>query len=204
MSELLLRFLIRLESSEQAGAYENHGPLFHRWIPDGEKDAITLDTGDSDITLRVWFARWGYVSDNGWIVFSYERREFDTSVMDKQGILEAGPLMGMLKIKSLSDAELLPMKEHRLGDKAYVELGRRVFDLLWAPVSGFLDLLRIHYGQYWIRNVERWDPSKGSIGHYFRTVLEMEGSLDDGRNWFPFIPDEQVIRITGVVADKDS
>jgi hypothetical protein len=55
MPTLLLRFRLRLESPPIASGSLYipglFGPQFHRWLPDGKRDAITLETGESDTTL---------------------------------------------------------------------------------------------------------------------------------------------------------
>jgi len=59
MGKLYLHFTIRLKDFLTHG--EPNGPLFDRWLPDGQKDAVALNTGDSHATLTVWFARMGYM-----------------------------------------------------------------------------------------------------------------------------------------------
>ncbi len=121
MSTLLLKFGINLEEYSLSIIAQHHGPLFHRWLPDGEKDAIVLDTGDSNIELRVWFERRGFV-DNGFIKFDYKRREVNPEIIPKQAILDAGPLWGLLKIQGLSEEELVPLWENAIEDARYVAL----------------------------------------------------------------------------------
>ena len=63
MPTLLLRFRARVHHPRLPVHWIGSGPLFHRWLPDGEKDAIPLDTGEPDVELRVWFERLGFVDD---------------------------------------------------------------------------------------------------------------------------------------------
>ena len=58
---VLLKFFFPLERYE-LGPLPPSGPLFHRWLPDGEKDAITLSPPSEHYTLKLWFERWGYKS----------------------------------------------------------------------------------------------------------------------------------------------
>ena len=103
MSTLLLKFKINLEEHNGSTYSKHKGPLFHRWLPDGEKDAIILDTGDTNAELRVWFERFGCIrKDGNFITYDYERREVDADIMLKQAVLEAGPIMGLLKIKAIA------------------------------------------------------------------------------------------------------
>ena len=89
MTTMLLKFRINLELYELQTLNRNHGPLFHRWLPDGQQDSIVLDTGHPNSDLEVWFERRGFV-DDGWIRFDYKRREVDPEIMSKQGVLDAG------------------------------------------------------------------------------------------------------------------
>lgn len=189
MSTLLLKFGINLEEYSLSIIAQHHGPLFHRWLPDGEKDALVLDTGNSNTELMVWFERQGFV-DNGFIKFDYKRREVNPEIIPKQAILDAGPLWGILKIQGLSEAELVPLRENKIGDARYVALGKKVVkNLLYPPVARFLNILRTNYGQYWIRELEKWDSREGSLGHYCLS-LNLKWSLDGGKTWTDFFPDK--------------
>ena len=203
MSTLLLKFGINLESYDLPAIAQHHGPLFHRWLPDGEKDAIVLDPEDSNAKLKVWFERWGFVDSNGWIKFCYNRREIDPNIIPTQAILDAGPLMGLLEIKELLGEELAALYENKVGDARYIALAKRVIKLLYPPVAKFLNVLRINYGQYWIPELRKWDSRRESLGNYCRS-LNLKWSLDNGKTWAPFIPDRPEIRITSIVRQSYS
>lgn len=195
MATLLLRFGITLEDYNLPEIDRHHGPLFHRWLPDGEKDSIVLDTADPDAELKVWFERRGFV-EGGFIEFDYGRRELDPELIPKQAVLDAGPLLGLLQIQGLSKRVLASLGQDKAGDAEYVALGKRVVKrLLCPPVSRFIDTLRTNYGQYWIRRLEEWDSREESLGSYC-SLLGLSWSLD-GQTWRDFRPDEDVIRITG-------
>jgi len=197
MLTLLLKFKINLEEYDVSTYSQHYGPLFHRWLPDGEKDAIVLDTGDPNAELKVWFERLGF-KDKDFIEFDYTRREVDPETIPKQAILEAGPLMGLLKIQALSEEESTPLRENKVGDARYVALGKKVVRLIHVPVARFLDVLRTNYGQYWIRGLEKWDSRKESLGRYCSSSLKLnlEWSLDEGETWARFMPDEPTARLT--------
>lgn len=195
MGTLLLRFTIDLREHDISPAFIHNGPLFHRWLPDAENDAIVLDTGDPNSELKAWFERFGFKRKDGdFIIFDHKRREVDPDTMSKQAVLDAGPLMGSLKILGLSDEELAPLHENNVGDARYVALGKKVVKLIHVPVARFLDILRTNYGQYWIRGLEKWDSSRGSLGSYCRLPLNLKWSLDGGETWAPFLPDERVVQ----------
>jgi hypothetical protein len=193
MSTLLLKFALLLENYNVPSVMQHHGPLFHRWLPDGIKDAIVLNTGDSNAKLKVWFERHGYV-DTGHIKFDYERKEADPSIIPTQAILEGGPLYGQLEIQGLSEENLTCLKEDKVGSEAYAKLGKRIIkEIIHPTISRFIDILRTNYGQYWIRNIRPWDSRKRSLGDYCHSVLNLKWSLDEGKTWKPFIPDKPKI-----------
>lgn len=179
---------------------QNHGPLFHRWLPDGEKHAIVLNTGDPDTNLKVWFERCGFVDSGGHIRFDYKRQEVDTKIIPMQAILDAGPLIGILEIRGLSSEELAPIQEKQVGDSKYITLGKKIVKK-WVvpPVARFLDILRTNYGQYWIRKLEKWDSRKESLGSYCSSKLQLKWSLNGGRTWERFEPDKREVRLTVTV-----
>ena len=189
MRQLFIRFGVRLNDYSLEEIEQRQGPLFHRWLPDGEKDAITLDTEDENLLIRVWFERRGF-SDGTFIRYDQERREVDPEVMAEQALLDAGPLMGEVTVYGLSEEELTPIIQNKIGDTTYVALGTRVAKTLYASVSKLLDLLRINYGQYWIRELETWDSRQRSLGSYCGGVFRMVWSID-GENWSKFVPNEQ-------------
>lgn len=200
MSTLLkLKFRIILEDYSLEGVARHHGPLFHRWLPDGERDAISLDTGDPNAELKVWFERRGFV-DNGFIRFDYGRREVAPEIIPTQAILCAGPLMGLLEIRGLSDEELAPLSENQVGDEQYIALGKKIVkEWLYPSVSRFLNILRANCGQYWIRELRKWDSREESLGIYCSNELGMKWSLDDGKTWNPFLPDAPVVTLMATV-----
>jgi hypothetical protein len=79
MSALLIRFKIELANPDFASYEPHYGPLFHRWLPDGDHDAIVLKTDDPNLELKVWFERRGFV-ENGNIQYSPSRFEVDPAV----------------------------------------------------------------------------------------------------------------------------
>jgi len=182
MPDLLLKFSIHLEQTYHAGGWTEHGPLFHRWLPDGERDAIEVSTCENDVRLRVWFERRGYV-DRGFITYDRGRREVDTAIMARQGKLDAGPLLGSLLVRSLPEREVEALRK----GKPYVALGKKVARLLVPPIRRFVKVLRTNYGQYWIREVKKWDSRSESLGSYC-SYLGLAWSLDDGKTWSPFRP----------------
>ncbi|MBE9513549.1 MAG: hypothetical protein IMY83_00765, partial [Chloroflexi bacterium] len=188
-STLLLKFKLRLECSPiRSGALYTpgvFGPQFHRWLPDGEKDAIVLDTGDLSATLKVWFERWGFV-DGNLIRFDYERQEVEPEIMVQQGRLDAGPLIGLLEIRRLSQEDIASLEQDQADDARYVALEKRVIRLFYHPVNRFLSILRTQYGQYWVPVIEKWDSRKESPSAYLNRFGYPRWSLDGGKTWEVF------------------
>ncbi len=195
MQMLLIRFGVDLEDSSRRSGHD--GPLFTRWLPDGEADAIELPTGDPGADLHVWFERRGFVSEDSTFRIRYDRdrREVEPETMRGQAILQAGPLVGRLTLKDLGNTDVVPLilqpddPMDPEGERDYYRtLGKRAAKLIQQPVSKFLDLLRTNYGQHWIRRLEEWDARKRSLGSYCQS-LNARWSLDSGVTWKPLIPD---------------
>jgi len=190
MPDLLIKFKLDLEYHPiQSGALyipHPHGPLFHRWLPDGVSDAIELDTKDSKATLKVWFERHGYVDAHGYIKFDKDRSEVDPDILSTQGKLDAGPLFGSLEIRDISDTEARSLKESDSHAEVHKSLERRIIRLLYEPVSQFINILRVRYGQYWIPEIEGWDSRKVSAGVYICCFGFPKWSLDGGQTWDTF------------------
>jgi hypothetical protein len=168
MPDLSLRFEIPLR--DYTNPWPANGPAFHRWLPDGERDALALDTEDPAAELRVWFERRGYIGtegpDEGFIRYSPDRREVDPAIMERQGVLEAGPLLGAIGLRDVPNDQFRAVAEGRTGDPAYVALGKRVVKrVVYPPVSRLIDILRTTYGQFWFRPLAPWDSRRQSLGN---------------------------------------
>ena len=160
-------------------------------LPDGIDDSIILNI-DQNTELEIWFERFGFVDGHS-IEFDYHRQEVDPDIIPQQAILEAGPLMGLLKISEISEEELVVLKENSIGDEKYIKLGKKVATKLIYPyVAGFIHILRTNYCQYWIQDLEKWDSRSESLGRYCNKRLHLNWSLDDGKTWSDFIPDKPI------------
>lgn len=187
MITLTLRLNLDLtwESSGPALANAN-GALFHRWLPNGKEDAISLAPPDAQQRLSVWFERCGYVDGaGGFIVFDYKRRDVDATVIPRQGRLDAGPLRGECTIRC-TDEELTAVRSAKEGDAAYVAVGKRAVEFLQPKLSEFIDILRYRFGQYWLEPLHPWDSRRESLGHYCASLgLSWLGDAD---TWDRFRP----------------
>ena len=148
------RWLRRYDLSD-----EIEGPRFHRWLPNGEADALTLKTDDPAAVLRVWFKRQGRM-DGAFFQFAHKEQSFDPTVVSRQGVLEAGPLYGQLDI-DLSEEDIAGLRESSEHGQT---VAKRILHLIHAPTSKLITTtLRTHYGQYWLEEWKPWDSRKNSL-----------------------------------------
>lgn len=205
-----LRFFISL-TSNLGLMNEHHGPLFHRWLPNGEDDALTLVSTDSDVDISVWFERRGYLDFRDLIQFDYHRKEVDEALVTQQAVLDAGPLLGSLTIRNVDQETITILREDE-GDKKedgedkkeYVALGKRIIGLLEPILSSLIDILQVRFGHYWIAPFEKWDSRRRSLGAYCHGVLKLQYSLDNGKQWRDFIPNARTgyVHLTAIAPGK--
>lgn len=201
MPALLLKFYIYLRRQDVMRNFE--GPLFHRWLPDGEKDAIFLNTGVSKTELKVWFERRGFVND-GIIEFDVTRKEVDSAIIPTQAALVVGSLFGSLELQELTKEEITSLLENKIGEPDYKALGERVVNMLIYPsVSRFINTLRTKYGQYWIHELREWNSRHETLGAYC-IFIRLKWSLDQGATWFDFIPDDPIRRTIVTFGTEES
>lgn len=163
--------------------------LFHRWLPNGRDDAIEQTFPDENVKISFWFERHGYVKDK-MIQFELDRNEIPDEVMDRQAVLESGPLYGCVTIDDVSETVIGAIVAQKRGDTDYVAFAKRVIKKYLQPeLSRVVQIVRYYFGQYWIRNFETWDSGQVSLGRYCQR-LGLEVSVDGGRNWLEFVPDE--------------
>ena len=187
MPSIKIKFGVHLENYNLRYPVR-HGPLFNRWLPDGSNDAIDIQTGEPATKLKLWFDRRGYVDT--FIEFDYNRKEIDEEIMVRQAVLDAGPLMGLLEIGKLSIDILNPIQNNIIGDQKYVAFGKKVIKLIYPAISHFICIIRVNFGQYWLKQPSKWDSRTESLGQYC-SLLNMKWSTDHGKTWFDFQPDEK-------------
>lgn len=188
MTTLIFTLVIPLESHDLEEYRRPHGPIFHRWLPDGGKDSILIKTKSRNVKILVWFERCGFVQD-GWIRFDYKKREIDTTILKRQAKLDAGPLRVRIELKGITTEDIKTLKENKKGDENYKRIGKRLIKILNESVIPFIDTLRFYYGQYWLQELNKWDSKDESLGSYFRKIYT-KYSTDQGATWDDFIPDK--------------
>jgi hypothetical protein len=182
MPELLIKFIVRLGGEPGFRG----GPLFHRWLPDGEKDAISVKVEAGH--LQVSFDRCGSVKE-GSIVFDFDRREVDNTIVSRQGMLDGGPLFGRLRLSDISDQELEVLRHDEIGHPFYLKLAKRIVKSAFPAIAHLIALVRLRYGQHWLTAPEPWDSRHRSLGA-FAVDWNMSWS-EDGTTWRRFAPEKE-------------
>ncbi len=184
---VFIRFSVRL-TEPQPGHNRNErvGPTFFRWLPEGKADAISLPVDPPGSSLAVWFERRGHV-DGRFIKFDWHRREVDASVMVRQAVLDAGPLVGHVEVAGIGDRTFGLLTSERRNEQACVPFAKRLVALLFQPLSVFVATLRDNLGQTWIEELHPWDPSRSSVAGYCTYLGLRIGGTQEGP-WAPFAP----------------
>lgn len=201
MTKLLVKFRVKLENYNYEEYERRFGPVFNRWLPNGIDDALEIKF-DDNTKLFLWFERRGKL-DNGHVKFSYlPEDQLDHNVIPSQAMLDGGALYGMVEVDNVADNELEAIVNEKSDNGAYVAIGKRlVTKVIYPYVEKLLNILRITYGQYWVRPLEKWDSRESSLGYYCKQLV-MNWSIDDGETWGDFIPNKSTVRITGIALGK--
>ncbi len=192
MVDLELKFVIRLTNND---FYK--GPLFHRWLPNNETDTIVLG---KHFNIKVWFERRGFIR-NSFIHYELDKREINNELIPKQAVLDGGFLRGSAKFKA-SEEQVRAIQAEECDNNDYIRLGKEINEHILPPISKFIDLLRVDFGQYWIRPLSGWDARKESLGAYF-TSIGLHWRLDTNSEWKVFQPTRNIQKITlNVLSDE--
>lgn len=202
MEKLLFDFVVQLQNQELPYPLNHNGPLFHKWLPEGETDAIFLNTGEPTAELKVSFTRRGFVDKSGFIRFKWDVNKIDPTIIPRQAVLEGGFMVGWLSLET-SDEELEVLRASETGDPSLEALGKRIIKLIEPAVSKFIRIIRTNYGQYWLREFSKWDSRKRSLGSYC-AGLGVRWSMDGGNIWSDFIPNKRIAFSNGsIVLPRD-
>lgn len=181
------------------------GPLFHRWLPNGREDAISIGPKGKDGSIQVWFERRGQVGTDGYWRYdaSNTQSRVDESSIRRHGYLNAGFLFGHATFHGISDEEVRAVRAGLRGDDHYVRVGKRVVAFIADPVAALVGLLRTRYGQYWLREIEVWDSRRESLGNYC-AGLQLKWRELAGDRWRNFRPTDSVVQLTGTISREDA
>lgn len=192
MNKLLLKFKVNLKSEDYQKdfVYKPKEVLFHRFLPNGIEDALEIEY-DEFSKIKLFFERYGVVADTGYIRFDYDMKDVDSEVVERQAVLDGGPLFGLVELENVDQNEYDAVVSNKTGDDYYIKLGKRlVTNMIYPYVKRMIDHLSLTYGQYWLGDLKKWDSRERSIGYYCSGVLGLKWSNDGGSTWNNFIPNE--------------
>ena len=165
MAQLTIRFAKYIYDYSTDIRRPARGPIFHRWLPDGQTDALVLKMPGGNVSM--WFERRGKMTGVGYIEYDDKSADFDVDRMARQALLDGGALFGELTLTALTDAEYQAVLEERIGSEEYVTLGKRVVkDYLDPSIRRLTQLLREVFGQYWLGAHQAYDSRHYSLGHH--------------------------------------
>lgn len=198
MTVVKLSFRLRMETAIFAAPVRIVGPLFHRFVPNGQEDAVFLTSDGDPHEIQIWFDRAAKL-ENGFLEWEQDGSQFDETVMQRQAKLEGGPLRGQMLMPDVSDEEMVsllhnpkaldePFGQDAGDDPIYASLGKRVVKVLQPPLANFISTLRNQYGQYWIEELPAWDSRRNTLGTYCSSVLSLLWWNDGTQDWRRFLP----------------
>lgn len=190
MHTLYIQFRACIDNSDIDQFMRHSGPVFHRWLPNGEQDALVLDQPENNLSIGIWFERRGYVDDSGFIKHDHKRKEVDDSVVPRQAILEAGAIFGKVTLTAVPESQYEAVINNEIGSKGYESLGKFVVKKVIDPfLQRASKILRDTYGQYWVAPPSSFDSRDCSLGQYCHHRA-MEWSTPDGKEG-EFVPTEK-------------
>lgn len=201
-NNVLFRFVLRLEYNRLESFPYESGPIFNKFLPNGKQHLIPIDTGQTDVSLKIWFNRRGTTDSSGFIHYNLNKRNVNPDSIKRQGKLYAGSLFGELSYKNIPNTQYNSLMKNSVGLKPYIVLGKKIAKLLYSNISSVIKIFQIQYGQYWIPNINKWDSREQSLGNYFNSQLSVKYSLDKGDSWQTFEPTDQVIMINSHVLSE--
>lgn len=160
---------------------------FHRWFPNGPSDALSLETGHPNVSLRIWFdpkhiSRGSFTTEN-------EKEALalcDESALSKIGVLWSGPLFGELKVsgglpENCIDA-LVQTSEEAIPE--HQEIAKIILKYWICPsLEKFIHTLRFRFGHYWVAAFEGWDGDLDTLSSYCNGTFMLKVSTDAGRSF---------------------
>lgn len=180
MPKLELVFSLSLIDHEIDEYINYKGPIFHRWVPNGELDALDIDLPKYNAKAFLWFERRGYI-DRNFIKYKYDRKEFDENVMVRQALLDGGFLFGKVILTKLTDYQFECIVQNDVNNKEYLKIAKMVVKHIIDPIlEQFSCILRDLYGQYWIAPPKKFDSRQSSLSQHC-DYLNMQLIDKDGK-----------------------
>jgi hypothetical protein len=205
MIAIRLSFLIDLRDFKQEYFNEFYGPAFHRFLPDNKLDKIERKLTSFDGLISFWFEKRGILS-NSYIKYDNKKKLINEDLIPKQAILDAGPLFGEVTINKLSTKLKKVLEDNRTGNSEYVSFAKKLVKEITEYSNDLINIFRYLYKQYWIKNIDIWDSRYQSLGSFCKRDLSMQYSLDNGKTWKTFLPDEErhVVHLESNISDDYS
>ena len=102
-----------------------HGPLFHRWLPNGLANSIDVTIGSKGSVLQIYFERCGCV-ERGFVEFKLTKLKEGQELIPQQACLDGGPLFGKLLFYDYSKEEYSAIVNNKAGDPDYINLAKKI------------------------------------------------------------------------------
>ena len=186
----VIEFRINLDNPDA----RTYGPLFHRWLPNGKADAISIDVGEG-LDLKVWFKRLDD-RDNNAFYYIADRANFAEQEMSFHGRLDAGELHCRLVLNNLDDAGFAS-----IASNDYESVGKQALRAVEEPLHNFIAHLRTVFGQAWLPRQPPWDSRKESVSAHW-LGWDARFSTDGEQTWSLFVPGHARSTMTGIVHDR--
>ena len=171
MNQLEILFAHGIHSYSLDEHQRCHGPVFHKWLPDGRNDALQINYPQENATAFLWFERRGYVADEGLIIYDVDRNDIDGALISDQDVLEGGYLFGSVILTDISTEEFEAVVNDNIGSEEYEQLGKRLVKKIIDPLLvQFTSILKYTYGQYWIEVATRFDSRNCSLGEHCKRL----------------------------------
>jgi hypothetical protein len=174
---------------------ELDGPIvFHRWIPDGQQDAIKYN--ENGIELRIWFdvecTWWASQPDREEIARTYNVRAHRVHVSACSNVSDA--LRDHIQTKS-SGSKTSATNEDVVSE--YQSLGRAIHKLTAVRLNSLIGYARAVKGQYWVEEMPYDEANQGQF--YIRN--HAKASFEDGEI-YRFNPDSTVALVASLEEQK--
>lgn len=189
MTKFSFSWIFHIDSISPWGT---HGPLFSQWLPNGEDDSICIKLESIHAIVKIWFNRYGYTDSDGFIKFDSERTDVDPTLVKRQGVLDAGPIIGSLIFDSNIDSKVLEKIRNQVkNDDEVIIFIKPIVKEISQALNRFVNILKYKYGQYWLPSIEPWDSRNYPLGVYCKHVLQLN-YIDENDKHYAIEPDDAI------------
>lgn len=200
-------FILDLKDNQRDSSWSEKGVVFHRFSPNNKEDKLTKKVTDFEGEISFWFERRFKLVNTGLskkIFYDYDSTLEDESIIPKQSHIGNEVLFGSLSFKNPSKEIVNAIKNNEVGNKDYITFGKKVVTAIYQHSTEVISIFRDLYRQYWITKLDKWDSRAMSISTYCRNVLHLKYSIDNGKTWNKFQPDElkHIAEIAGIVGHE--